>query len=493
MASRRVLALVLTAIGASLSAQSPSPSQEAKASEIAFVSGLDKAWSKSASAVMAKFDFVHRGVERELRHWLSEKHERRTSKILRSFETKRSDGRVQRALFVKSDIVVDGRPQEHFEILVFHPSGKGKSSKQPKGLLLLRTTQSDQFHVVMGKEHVGSMSRNEKLKRSTPIGRDLHSYCPACNFSVGAPSKGNWAVVARGPMYRNCERTVEVYSLDEDILLSLRVDPRLEKRGIPIRTILATAAKGVGNAHRKTVKPKIVESELAGLKAHATQLEFGKRGYRLWALRRGPVDYMLSLQGPSARIDPSKNALVRDLISTFRPIEASQPDAEFISRAYLKGRVDENGDFVFSDKKSGVSLRLRGPKGWKPHADLDGLFYASWTCPKGARLAIRGQASPECKSSTRLAQRQIKRSMTMFRRRVPNVQLSKIEEFKISGREACLQRFSYKRKEGKQTMRGFVLYLALPHMVVQMQGTLPGASKKELEQLVKRAKSLEIR
>ena len=335
------------------------------------------------------------------------------------------------------------------------------------------------------------MSRDEKLRRATPIGRDLYSYCPACNFSVGAPSKGNWAVIARGPMHRNCERTVEVYSLDEDLLLSLRVDPRLKKRGIKMRKLLEHTAKSIASAHRKQLAPRVRPTKLAEMPAYTTELDFGKRAYRIWALRRGPVDYVLSLQGPSARIDPAKNASARELISTFRPVDPeSAPNSDLIARAYLKGRIDERGDFVFADKKSGVSLRLRGPRGWKARADLEGLFFASWTCPKEGRLLIRGQASSDCKANAKLALRQMKRSMAMFRKSVPEARFNKIEEFRISGRAACLQRFSYARN--KRRIRGFVLFLALPFTVVQIQGALPDASERELDQLVRRAKSLEI-
>ena len=142
---RRGWLLILAALCVSPSATAQNPAG-AKSGEVAFVQALDENWSKPKT-ILALFDFVHSGVERELSYWLEEKHDERRSKIVRSFETKRSDGRVQRALFVKSRIRAGTREQEHFEILVFHPEQR---DQKPKGLLLLRTTHGDQFHVGHG-------------------------------------------------------------------------------------------------------------------------------------------------------------------------------------------------------------------------------------------------------------------------------------------------------------------------------------------------------
>ena len=340
--------------------------------EVAFLADLDSAWaSGEAARVLELFDFVHDNLRRNLVARLDpgmRREERRTT-LVATFEIERSDARKQRACFLQTKIrpvATPHRSQDLFEVLVFRPrggdagqaraQGQGQAQGQalatarPRAMLLLPTTRGAQ-------EHVQLVAGGDDSLRGLPIGRSLQGGCAACNWRVEVPAQGNWAMLLRDATFSGCAEHVEVYDLDRDLMVGLRVEPDclpdlevdLDRYLLRTRDMLARVCGSEASA------TDTVAARLAGMEARATNFEHEARTWRLIGLRCGAMTYLVNVHAPTD-LFAREPAQVEVAIGSFKLVAPDAPcRLEKILAAHAVGKLGPDG--VFRSRKFGLTLR----------------------------------------------------------------------------------------------------------------------------------------
>lgn len=475
---------------------------EANSTELAFLKELDKSWSSGeASKVLAHFDFIHAGLRNALVRRIDASMRRvtRSSKILDCFEIERSDGQKQRAFFLSTELQPVATPQRErvlFEVLVLRPHADASAHK-PRAMLLMPTTRRAQEHV-LGKT-------GNKLK-GLPIGRALTGGCPACNWSVRTPTTGNWAVVLRDPTYSGCAENVEIYNLDVDLMMGVRIEPdtipglnvNLDAYVGRCQSMLAQVF-GVPNVEGENTKlSEAAKREvLAGVPAFRRDLTVGERSWRLYALRSGPMTYLLNLQGPRALL-ASGDMKVDDLLKSFHLLEDGRKlHLQKIIRMHARGKLRADG--VFHSKALGIAIRA--PFADWAHSQPMGAFeMQSYWARKG-----KGRFTLFCMNSAqrRIDEGQAKRYLLAWLAREQragtfcSIEAEQVVRRRLGGIRGGWVEFSCGSRCGTEGLCSKAFAAAVPHgsRLVLVHGCAePGPEQDAIyEKLIEAAQTLELR
>lgn len=466
---------------------------KAQPAERDFVASLDKSWATGdPQQVLAHFDFVHAGLRNALARRIDRtvRRETRKTEIVDAFEIQRADGRAQRAFFLSTEIQPVATPRRElvlFEVLVLRPSEGGK---KPRAMLLMPTTKRAQQRVLgkAGRDLAG-----------LPIGSELERACPVCKWGVKTPAKGNWAVLLRDSTYSSCAENVEIYNLDVDLMMGVRVEPDtipglnvnleayISRCHAMLARLFGVEAKG-GAAQRET---------LAGVTAFRRDLHVAKRSWRLYALRSGPITYLLNLQGPRSLLQ-SKDMKVGDLLKSFRLIDDGQkPQLQTIQQMHAHGKM--RGDGLFVSKSLGISVKA--PFADWPHQQPMGNFemQAYWAKKGKGRFTLFCLGS----SQRRIDEGQAKRYLLSWLAREKlsgtfcHLEAGEIERRRLGGIRGGWVEFSCGSRCGTKGARSKAFAAALPHgsRLVLIHGCAePGdAQDKVYEKLLEAAQSISLR
>lgn len=485
-------ATVIVCASAMLAAQSrvdPLPAERD------FVKAFDKAWSTGErKAVLPFFDFVHEGLRRGILRRIDPgvRRESRKTKILECFEIQRSDGRTQRAAFLSTRIqplATPQRAQELFEVLVFRPR-ENEDASPPRAMLLLPTTRHAQ-------EHVRPIDESEAQLRGLPIGKALQGGCPACNWKVRAPDKGNWAVILRDGTYAACAENVEIYNLDVDLMLGLRVEPdSIPNLNVDLGAYVARTRSMMGKMFERdlpAVAPE--EVEVAGTTGFTTDVTIDDRTWRLIGLRAGPVTYLLNVQGPTDLL-ASEEMKVQALVETFHLLSTGENlDLKKLLAAHARGKFLPSGRF--RSRVLGVSIDA--PFADWEHEQPMGAFalQAYWSHKTKGRFVMFVLDSAQERLDTGQAKRYLSAWLAREQRcgTVRELAPGPVERRRIAGIRSGWVEFSCaSRKGGGARARAFAC--AVPHgkRLVLVHGCAEaGADQDEVfEKMIQAAQSLRL-
>ncbi|MCA8970355.1 MAG: hypothetical protein KDC95_11240 [Planctomycetes bacterium] len=445
---------------------------EALPAEHEFLTTLDAAWATGkAEQVLRLFEFVHENLRIHLIGRLDPgmRREERTSTIERVFEIERNDGKTQRACFLTTAIrpvATPHRSQSLFEVLVFAP--RSTPSDPPKGMLLIPTTRRAQ-------EHVRPIDGSDDKLRGLPIGNALRGGCPACNWSVQLPATGNWGILLRDATFSGCAEHVEVYDLDHDLMIGLRVEPdALPGLRVDLDKYLEKTRQMLAKMSGVRVDPaRVRASMLGGRPARETSFEARDRTWRILGLRSGPMTYLVNVHGPTALLAREKER-VDTAIGTFHLLkQGSELDLDHILRVHAPGKLGNDG--IYRSRKFGVTIKppfVATPKNSKESGDEGWTFVqpmgsfaleAYWAHKKFGRFVVFVLDSAQDEIDEGQAQRYL---ASWLARETNCGTLSKLDPDKIVRRRIAGQRagwvdFGCASRGCSQSARAFAA--AIPH------------------------------
>ncbi|MAE76457.1 MAG: hypothetical protein CMJ85_06290 [Planctomycetes bacterium] len=469
--------------------------EEPSAGELGFIERLDEAWASANPArVLALFKIHHPQVATEIA-WrirstaVSGKTERQ-SQVLGVHEIKVDGTRIQRALYLEARIRLSGpNPVEatYFEVLVLHP--RAKNTDRQKGLLLLRTSADAQRHVCCkGQRQVGL---------ANPIGVSLCSTCRACNYTVGSPATGRWAVLVRPPQLTGCPETLEVYALDRDFAMEFSAHPATATDPMPIKVALQmTRARLLRTAPgRGQLKPFRVGALDGWTTTLQTQDAHGKpRGWRLFGVQHGAVAFLMSVQAPPAQLK-RQDATVRAVLDTF---QIADPTRKSDAASILAGHPDIGGFKGNVLELPAIGLTLAGPDGWNKYQRTWQPPRFGWRCPTtSSSLTIAVQARCEASWTAAGTKQWIAAWARAYLRdkRFPGFRIDKAPVArKLAGHRAFFLTFHYRGK-GRGPSRGFSWFVPYGRNLIVLHAEARPAPEQEavLQQLSDRLAGLRLK
>ncbi len=465
--------------------------------ERAFVMQLDSAWSTGKpERVLRLFDFVHPQARMALRANVlattGGRGAKRRSTIVAAFALERDDNRQQRALFLRAEVELHGKTTVRggqFDVLVFTPSSADHATR-PRGLLLARTTRDVQRRVDAGG--------------GKPIGRDFCTSCQACNFRIGAPARGNWAIIAKPQGSSGVIDAAEIYALDFDMALEFGVHGAAITATKPTEVIDALLGRArtriAAQLGQDAGTAAFRDVTLAGLHGRCTSLRAstrrGARRFDLYGFAAGAILYTLCLQAPAGAFK-TRSADVRALLSTFQRMDATHPDVRTEAVVAAHGGPGKfAADRGFAVAEIGLEIPAPAPT-WRTALGLGAeWFQAKWTCPTShSMFVVSGTKRP----MTRLTMSAARAWLGMWKK--GRACATGLPEFvtdrrpkrcKIGAHEGWEVDYSFRATTGRS--KGFLI--AIPHgdTIISLQGrATPGARQDELLALLhKTAHSLRL-